>query len=63
MAWLFYNKIIITRENHFNEGFMKTVLASNLILSELSDYAILSMSAYTMSQLSGIAFTKTREST
>lgn len=39
-----------------------TVSCSNLILSELSDSVILSMSAHTMSQLPGIAFTKTRES-
>jgi|TARA_R110002126_G_scaffold1177_4_gene7011 DNA-binding CsgD family transcriptional regulator len=39
-----------------------TVLASNLILSKLSDADILSMSAQTMSQLPGIAFTKTCES-
>ena len=41
---------------------MKTATGSNLILSALSDSAILSMSAYTMSQLPGVAFTKTHES-
>ncbi len=41
---------------------MNSISESNLILSEMTDPAILSLSAYTMSQLQGIAFTKTNES-
>ena len=42
---------------------MNAALSSNLILSDMTDSSILSLSAYTISQLPGIvAFTKTHES-